>query len=184
MTEISLNVLDIAQNSVKAKASLIEIEVEINTLQDFLTVIIKDNGTGMGERELMRVTDPFFTTRTTREVGLGVSLFKMSAEMTGGSFEITSKQGEGTCVKAKYILSSIDRMPLGDICATIETLMVYNTHIDFIYNYQIDGEGFSLSTLEMKEILDGVPLDTPDVAQYIRDYLGENTNAVNKGQIL
>ena len=183
MTELSLNVLDVAQNSVKAKASLIEIGVLIDSTSDRLTVTIKDNGCGMNEETLKKVTDPFFTTRTTRKVGLGVSFFKLAAEITGGSFDITSAVGTGTEVKAVFVLSSIDRMPLGDMPSTIETLVVYNTDIDFIYTYGVDEENFVLSTAEMKEVLGGIPLNNPEVASYIRDFLRENTDAVNKGKI-
>lgn len=183
MTEISLNVLDIAQNSIKAEAKLIEISVEIDTKSDFLTVLIKDDGCGMTSEQVQKVIDPFFTTRTTRKVGLGVSFFKMASEMTGGSFEIKSEVGKGTEVKAKFMLSSIDRMPLGDMSGTIEMLVVFNTHIEFLYIYKVDGEEFTLSTAEMKEVLEGVPLNNPDVAAYIREYLNENTKLVNKEHI-
>ena len=180
MTELSLNVLDIAQNSVKAKASLIEISVDISSAENRLTIIIKDNGCGMDEETVKKVIDPFYTTRTTRKVGLGVPFFKMSAEMTGGSFKIVSEKGKGTEVTAEYVLDSIDRMPLGDMPSTIETLVLYNTDIDFIYRYEVDGEGFELNTVQMKDILGGVPLDTPDVAEYIKEFLRENTETVNK----
>ena len=180
MTELSLNVLDIAQNSVKAKASLIEISVDISTAENRLVIIIKDNGCGMDEETVKKVIDPFYTTRTTRKVGLGVPFFKMSAEMTGGSFNIASEKGKGTEVTAEYVLDSIDRMPLGDMPATIETLVLYNTDIDFIYRYGVDGESFELNTVQMKDILGGVPLDMPDVAEYIKEFLKENTETVNK----
>lgn len=183
MTELSLNVLDVAQNSVKAKASLIEISVVIDSAADRLSIVIKDNGCGMSGETLKNVTDPFYTTRTTRKVGLGVPFFKMAAEITGGSFEIVSELGKGTTVTAVFVLSSIDRMPLGDMPGTIETLVVYNTGIDFIYTYKVDDEQFVLSTSEMKEILGGIPLNNPEVAAYIRDFLRENTDSVNKGNI-
>lgn len=179
MTELSLNVLDIAQNSVKAKATLIEISVDADTQKDSLTIIIKDNGYGMDEETVRQVTDPFYTTRTTRRVGLGVPLYKMAAEMTGGSFDIKSQAGKGTTVTARFVLSSIDRMPLGDMCGTMETLIVYNTHIDFVYSYTVDGRSFTLSTVEMKNILGNIPLDNPEIVRYIRDFLRENTEAVN-----
>lgn len=183
MTELSLNVLDVAQNSIKAKASLIQISVDVQTRSDRLTITIEDDGCGMDEQTVKQVTDPFYTTRTTRKVGLGVPLFKMAAEMTGGSFEITSELGKGTKVTAEFVLSSIDRMPLGDMSGTIETLVVYNTAVDFLYTYRVDDEQFELSTAQMKEILDGVPLDNPEVVSYIRDFLSENTSALNKNSI-
>lgn len=183
MTELSLNVLDVAQNSIKAGATLIEISVDVQTEADRITIIIADNGCGMDETTVKQVTDPFYTTRTTRKVGLGVPLFKMAAEMTGGRFEITSEVGRGTKVTAEFVLSNIDRMPLGDMSQTIETLIVYNTAIDFIYTYRVDNEQYELSTAQMREILEGVPLDNPEVVAYIKDFLRENTSALNKNQI-
>ncbi len=129
MTEISLNILDVAQNSVSAGASLIEISVIADTESDMMSVTVKDDGCGMAEEQLSKVTDPFFTTRTTRNIGLGVPFFKMSAESTGGRFKIESEKGRGTCVTAEFILSSIDRMPLGDITGTVHTLIVFNADI-------------------------------------------------------
>lgn len=174
MTELSLNVLDVAQNSVKANAALIEISINADTKQDILEIIIKDNGCGMPPEIVNKVTDPFYTTRTTRKVGLGIPFLKMAAEMTGGSFKIESEIGNGTVVTSTFGLSNIDRMPLGDINSTIETLIIYNTHIDFIYNYKVNEKEFTLSTIEMKEVLDGIPLNSPDVVAYIKEFLAEN----------
>ena len=126
MPEISLNILDVAENSTMAKASLVEITVDADTASDRLTIVIKDNGCGMTEEQAAQVTDPFFTSRTTRKVGLGVPFFKYAAESTGGSFSIESRPGKGTAVTAVFVLSHIDRMPLGDITSTIHTLIVYH----------------------------------------------------------
>ena len=174
MTEISLNILDVAQNSVRAEASLIEISVDISSETDRLTIIIKDNGCGMSEEQVMNVIDPFFTTRTTRKVGLGIPFFKQSAEMTGGSFSIKSKLGSGTVTEAVYVLSSIDRMPLGDMTQTIHSLVTMNTHIDFLYTYSADGKSFSLDTREFREILGSGDFNAPEVSAIIRDFLKEN----------
>ena len=174
MTEISLNILDVAQNSVRAEASLIEISVDISSETDRLTIIIKDNGCGMSEEQVMNVIDPFFTTRTTRKVGLGIPFFKQSAEMTGGSFSIKSKLGSGTVTEAVYVLSSIDRMPLGDMTQTIHSLVTMNTHIDFLYTYSADGKSFSLDTREFREILGSGDFNAPEVSAFIRDFLKEN----------
>lgn len=179
MTELSLNVLDVAQNSVKAGATLISISVNADFSSNLLKITIEDNGCGMSSEQVEKVCDPFFTTRTTRKVGLGVPFFKMAAEMTGGSFKITSEIGKGTVVTAIFVISSIDRMPLGDINGTIETLIVYNTHIDFIYTYTVNQSSFTLSTVEMKNILGDIPLNSPEIVQYIRDFLCENTHDVN-----
>ena len=184
MTEIALNVLDVANNSVRAGATLIHISVEADTRADRMTIVIEDNGCGMTKEQTEQVTDPFFTTRTTRSVGLGVPFFKYSAECTGGTFEIASHVGEGTRVCARYILSSIDRMPLGDMPGTVHTLITLNTELDFVYSYQVDGRRFVLDTREFRAILDGVPLDNPEVSAYIEDYLTENTREVSDGVIL
>ena len=184
LPEISLNVLDIAQNSIRAEADLIEIGVYIDRKADTLTVIINDNGCGMTAEQIAHVEDPFFTTRSTRKIGLGVPFFKMSAIITGGSFEITSEVKVGTKVKAVFVLSHIDRMPLGDINSTIHTLVTYNTNIDFVYTYEFDGESFVLDTRQMREILGGVPLDAPEVSEYIKEYLDENKKEADGGVLL
>ena len=146
MPEISLNILDVAENSVRAKASLIEITVSVKPKEDTLSVIIRDDGCGMTADQVKRAQDPFFTTRTTRIVGLGLPFFKQAAESTGGTFSINSEKGVGTIVKAVFILSHIDRMPLGDISSTIHTLVVFNEQIDFKYTYEYDDKSFTLDT--------------------------------------
>lgn len=183
MTELSLNVLDVAQNSVSARASLIEISVDCYTNRDLMEIRIKDNGCGMSQQQLDSVCDPFFTTRTTRKVGLGVSFFKQAAESAGGMFSITSKVGEGTEVYASFCISNIDRMPLGDMTMTMHSLITLNDNIDFIYRYRIDDREFTLDTRELKAILGDVPFSEPEVSQYIREYLSENKREVD-GEII
>lgn len=174
MTEISLNILDVAENSTRAEASLVEITVEADTTADTLTIVIKDNGKGMTKEQAAAVEDPFFTTRTTRRVGLGVPFFKQAALLTGGSFSIDSVLGEGTTVTAIFVLSHIDRMPLGDITSTIHTLITFHTQTDFIYTYSYNLKSFTLDTREMKEILGDIPFDTPEISTYVKEYLAEN----------
>lgn len=183
MTEISLNILDVAENSTRAEASLVEIAVEVDTRSERLSVTIKDDGCGMSEEQLKQVEDPFFTTRTTRKVGLGIPFFKMAALSAGGSFRMDSKVGEGTVVHAEFGLNHIDRMPLGDINGTIYTLIHFHPEVDFCYKYRYDTREFVLDTRQMKEILGGIPLDTPEVAEYIREYLSENKMEVDGGAI-
>lgn len=184
MTELSLNVLDVAENSVKAKATLVEISVIANTQSDLLTITISDNGCGMNEEQLKRVTDPFFTTRTTRKVGLGVSFFKLAAESSGGSFNITSSENVGTKVYADFKISNIDRMPLGDMCGTIHALVTLNEQIDFVYTFKVDEKSFTLDTREFKEILGDVSFSVPEISAYIREYLLENTAEVQGDTVL
>ena len=184
MTEIALNVLDVAENSVRAGATLIKVTVKADTVADRMYIYIEDNGCGMTPEQIAQVEDPFFTTRKTRKVGLGVPFFKYAAQCTGGDFKITSTVGCGTTVEAIFVLSHIDRMPLGDMCATMHTLITFNTEIDFIYTYAIDERSFTLDTREFKEILEGVPLNSPEVSQYIEEYLAENTAEVDQGTVL
>ena len=174
MPEISLNILDVAENSTRAGASLITICISADCKADRLSVVIKDNGCGMTPEQVAHVTDPFFTTRTTRKVGLGVPFFKYAAESTGGSFSIESQPGKGTVVTAVFVLSHIDRMPLGDITSTIHTLILCHPDLDFLYTYQYDEKSFTLDTREFRTILGDIPLNTPEISSYIWDYLTEN----------
>lgn len=182
MTEISLNVLDVAQNSVRASASLIQIFLTVDSIQDTLSIIIQDNGCGMTPEQVAQVEDPFFTTRTTRKVGLGVSFYKYAALSTGGEFSIQSELGVGTTVTAVFGLSHIDRMPLGDMTSTMHTLITMNEDIDFLYTYTVDDRSFTLDTREFRAVLEDVPFSTPEVSSYIREYLIENKNEVDNGR--
>ena len=181
MTEISLNVLDVSENSTRAGASLVTIEVKADTAADRLTIVIADDGCGMTSEQVEHVTDPFFTTRTTRKVGLGIPFFKYAAESTGGSFHIESEPGRGTTVTAVFGLSHIDRMPLGNMNATIHNLIVYHTDAAFCYTYRYNEASFTLDTRQMREILGGIPLNAPEVSDYIMEYLRENQNETDGG---
>ena len=178
MRELSLNVLDIVQNSITAKASLIEIELIEDINDDILKINIFDNGKGMTDEQIKSVTDPFYTTRTTRKIGLGIPLFKMAAEMSGGSFKIESTVGSGTKIYTSYIHSSIDRMPVGNINETVSMLIRMNPDIDFVYTHTFNEKSYSLDTRELREQLENVPLDTPEVIDWINDYLTENDSMI------
>lgn len=175
MQELSLNVLDVAENSVRANASLVEITVEEDTAADRLTIIIGDNGKGMTKEQVDTVIDPFFTTRTTRKVGLGVPFFRMAAQLSGGDLTIQSEVGKGTTVTATFGLTNIDRMPLGDINGTVSTLVQCNPHIDWVYTRKKDGREMVMDTREFREILGDLPLDSPEVLVFLKDFLEENT---------
>jgi hypothetical protein len=168
MTELSLHVLDIAQNSVSAGASLIEIEVAIDTRGDRMTISVTDNGKGMDGRTARLAQDPFYTTRTTRKVGLGIPLFKMSALMSGGSFKLEGRPGEGTRIEAVFGYSHIDRLPLGDMAQTMAALIAGSPNIDFVYRLSKDGRDFALDTREMRAVLADIPLSTPEVLEFVR----------------
>ena len=189
MRELSLNVMDIAQNSISAGASLIRVTVEEDAALDEMSISIGDNGRGMTPEQVEHVTDPFFTTRTTRSVGLGVPLFKMEAEMTGGRFSIESELGVGTTTTAVFKPSSVDMIPLGDINGTINMLVMMNPSLDFLYTrrYKPAGEEpreFALDTRELRTVLgEDVPLNLPEVTQWVKEFLEENTNELLSQEI-
>lgn len=173
MQEISLNILDIAENGVKAGASLVSITVTEEPAADRLTVIVEDNGCGMDAEQVARVTDPFFTSRTTRKVGLGVPFIKMAAEMTGGTFSIASTPGEGTTVTAVFVYHHIDRMPLGNMAETVGALVQCNPHMDVVYRHRVAQNEFAMDTREFRAVLGDISFEEPEVAAYIRSYLAE-----------
>lgn len=180
MKELSLNILDVVENSISAGASLIKIGIFADSAKDRLTISIEDDGSGISKDKLQQIEDPFYTTRTTREVGLGIPLFKMAAINAGGNFRIESQTDKGTSVHAEFALSHIDRMPLGNITDTLHSLIVTNPNMDFYYRYQIDDKGFTLDTREFRKILQGIPLNSAEISLYIKEYLTENKNAVDK----
>lgn len=180
MRELSLNILDIAQNSITANASLITIEVLENTVEHTLLIGIYDNGKGMSEEQVKSVIDPFFTTRTTRKVGMGIPLFKMAAEQTGGNLEIESELGVGTQIRAIFKTDSVDFTPLGDVASTIQMLITMNIDRDFVYKHKVDEKEFVCDTRELKAILGDVPLDTYEVSQWILEFIKENTEVLYK----
>ena len=174
MKEISLNILDVTENSVKAGATLTKITIKENSEELLLT--ISDNGCGMDEEVLKSVTDPFYTTRTTRKVGLGIPLLKLAAEQTGGYFKIESsidKKNHGTCVCAMFYKKSIDFTPLGDVVSTVTTLIQGHPQTNFLFTHQSEKNNVLLDTREIKEVLGDVPINSFEVIKWIEEYLCE-----------
>lgn len=174
MRELSLNILDIVENSVKAEAKIVYIDVIAK--DNVLTISIKDDGKGMSEEFLSRVTDPYTTTRTTRKVGMGLPFLKMEAEMAGGTFDIRSKLGEGTTVTTTFAIDHIDRPPLGDLGETMSILISNGDEVDYVLHFVFYETDFVFDTRELKEQLDGVPMDEPEVLLFIKNYIRENTS--------
>ena len=179
MLELSLHVLDIVNNSVKAKAKTIEIIIDEQIEKNTLSVTIRDNGCGMDEEFLKSVTDPFKTTRTTRKVGMGISLFKAAAEATDGKFSISSQKNIGTEVVATFTYDHIDRQPMGDMASTMQTLVSSNESIDFIYKHIKNQKEFLFNTAQIKEILGDVSLNNPEILVWIRDFIEEGLQEIN-----
>lgn len=177
MKELSLNILDITENSVKAKASLVEIT--LTETDERLIIAISDNGVGMTESTRLSVIDPFYTTRTTRKVGLGIPLFKFAAEQTGGGIEIRSRHidshpdDHGTDISATFYKNHIDFTPLGDIGSTLVTLIQGHPDTDFCYRHIYGDKLVTLDTREMRAILEDTPLCSIEVLVWIRENIGE-----------
>lgn len=180
MRELSMHILDLAQNSIAAGASRIEIDVSADTKTDRLAISVKDNGRGMPGEFAEKVTDPFTTTRTVRRVGLGIPMFAESARACDGELAVQSTPGRGTTVTADYRLSHIDRAPLGDIASTLVALIAANPEIEIRYRQTVDGREFVLDTEQIKAELEGVPISEAPVLKWIREYVAEQTAAINR----
>ncbi len=177
MKELSLNILDITENSTKAEATLIEILLD--ETEETLELRITDNGKGMKEEVLRGVENPFYTTRTTRKVGLGIPFLKLQAEMTEGSFSISSRyiedfpEDHGTQVVAVFNKNHIDYTPLGDIVETIITLIQGHPETDFKFSHNICGKTVGVDTRELREQLGDIPLNEYEVIIWVKEYLNE-----------
>jgi hypothetical protein len=170
-----MHILDLAQNSIVASATLIEIDVIADTAADTLRIAIRDDGKGMSPEFVARVEDPFTTTRTTRRVGLGIPMFAEAARECDGDLTVQSEVGKGTTVEATFKLSHIDRAPLGDIASTLIALIAANPDIDIVYKQQADASEFTLDTRDIKAQLDGVPINEGAVLKWLGEYVREGT---------
>jgi signal transduction histidine kinase len=166
--DLSLHILDIAENSINAGATLVQILLAEDREKDLFSVVIKDNGKGIPGEVLGKVLNPFYTTRTTRNIGLGLSLLAQSAKETGGSITIDSKEHEGTVVNADFKPSHIDMKPLGNIADTLIVLITGNPQIDFVFSFARNSDTFSFDTREIKAELEGIPINSPSVISAIR----------------
>lgn len=174
MRELSLHLLDLIENSIEADAGRVEVTVSEDAAQDRLIITVSDDGRGMDAGLAATAVDPFTTTRTTRRVGLGLPLLKAAAERCNGSLKLASRPAEGTTVTAEFQLSHIDRAPLGDIAATLVTVITAQPTLDITYNHAVGDHHFSLSTVELRAHLGDVPLSDPQVADWLRDYVAES----------
>lgn len=168
MKELALHIQDIAENSIRAGASLIEILIRENTELNRLTIVLQDNGCGMDEETLQKAVNPFYTTKTVRRVGMGLSMFKQAAEQAGGRFMIQSAPDKGTRVEAEFVLDNVDRQPLGDMAGAIVTLLMTDENIDILYRHTINDDDFTLDTRVIRKTLEDVSVCEPQVLQFIR----------------
>ena len=178
MLELSLHILDVVENSTRAGAKAVYITIIEDTSRDILSLEIRDDGSGMSEDVLKKALDPFFTTKTVRNIGLGLPMLAQAAERTEGKFIIESKGGEGTRVVAEFKLSHIDRQPLGDIASTLVTLIAGNTDVDFIYRHQHNDREYILDTRDVKREIDDVPINHVEVLNFIREHIEDGLKEI------
>jgi len=179
MKELSMNILDIAQNSIAAEAKNIKVFIEEDIKNNRFKIEIEDDGKGMDSEIMEKVTNPFFTTRTTRKVGLGIPLFKAAAEACNGKFSIESILGKGTKITAEFQYDHIDRAPLGNIVDTIITLIQSDSNINFLYKHVKNNKEYVLDTKVIKEVLGEVPINNIDVLMWIRKELEEGLKNID-----
>ena len=179
MKDLSMHIMDILQNSTRAGASEVTLEVLEDAAADTLTIRFVDNGCGMDAETVQKVINPFFTTRTTRKVGLGLPLLKQNTEQTGGSLDIQSEKGKGTTVTAVFGRTHLDRPPMGDLAGTVVLTASAYPDIRFIFHYRNDETDYVFDTDEVKEALDGISIQEPEVIQYLKEMIQENIGNVS-----
>jgi len=180
--ELALHILDIAQNSIRAGAVEIRISISESSADDLLTIVISDDGKGMDQETLQKAADPFFTSRTTRRVGLGLPLLSMNASLSGGEMKMTSSPGVGTVVTASFRRSHIDRPPLGDIGGTVSFLITANPSKNIAYICSADGQSWGVTTQEIREVLGSTSITDLKVVKYLREMITENTDELIKAR--
>lgn len=172
MDNLSFHITDITGNCVRAGATRIVLSIE--EIKNKRIIRIMDNGCGMDRETLDRVSNPFYTSRTTRKVGLGIPFLIQNAEQTGGTVFITSAPGKGTEVVATFIASHIDCPPWGDLAGTVALLMTGNPDIDIHFFYRSENVDYAISSQAIREVLDGMPLSHPKVMPLVKDLIGAN----------
>jgi anti-sigma regulatory factor (Ser/Thr protein kinase) len=180
MEDISLHILDIAENSISAEAKKISISIQENRKKDLLSLEISDDGKGMDQETVKKAMDPFYTTRKTRRLGLGLSLLSEAAKQANGQFSIESGPGKGTKIKATFQASHIDTKPLGDVVQTLLTLIIGNPDINIHYKHKINHSLYSLNTQEIKAQLNGIPITSPKVISFIKNHIKEGIDRIRR----
>ncbi len=179
MIELSLHILDITENAIRAKARQVLISITEDRINDRLTMEIRDDGIGMTKKDLKRVVDPFYTTKNVRRVGLGLPMLAQAAEKAGGCLKIESEPGKGTVVTVAFQLSHMDRQPLGNMGRTLVTLITGNPEMHFVYRHHCDGRTYVLDTDEIKKEIEDVPINHFEVLKWIRLDVEAGLNEIN-----
>jgi anti-sigma regulatory factor (Ser/Thr protein kinase) len=176
MEDLSLHILDIAENSIRAGADRVIIRIVENINDNILTLEISDNGKGMDKDAIKKVCDPFFTTKTVRDIGLGIPLLAQAARECEGDLTVESEVRAGTKINAYFKHGHIDRKPLGRIDETLAILIASNPEIDFLYEHSRGNDSYRLDTAEIRKELENVPINTPDVIRIIKNDINDWLN--------
>ncbi|MFH2076974.1 MAG: sensor histidine kinase [Pseudomonadota bacterium] len=171
MMELALHILDIAENSVRAGAKTVSIEITEEPGKDRFSFVISDDGTGMGKADREKAMDPFYTTKKVRRVGLGLPMLAEAAERAGGRFTIESQEGLGTRITAEFQLSHFDRQPLGDITGALTVLIAGNGGVDFLFRYRCGDRLFEFDTKEIRREIGEIPIQQVEVMKWVRQYI-------------
>jgi len=175
MRELSLHILDVLENALEAGATKVELEIDEDLHADRLMIAVRDNGRGMDAQTARRALDPFFTTRTTRHVGLGLPLFAAAARRCDGDLSLESAPGRGTAVTVTFRHSHLDRAPLGDVTGTLLAFLLSErgAGLRFVYHHRVNSRSFGLDTAAVRVELGDIPLSHPLVREWLRDYISE-----------
>lgn len=176
MNDLAMHLLDIVQNSLTAAATFIRILIAECPADNIVRMEVEDNGKGMTPEQVSRLSDPFFTSRTTRKVGLGVPLLKQMAQGAGGGLSVTSAVGVGTTLAAWFEYNHLDRPPMGDMANAVILLVSANPQVDFEYTYRYNNNEYVFNTVEIKEALEGMPLNDVHVVKMLQEMITENQN--------
>lgn len=180
MKDLSLHILDIVQNAITAGASLIRIGIVEDSANDFCSISVSDNGKGMTAEQVNKVKDPYFTSRTTRKVGMGIPLLEQTSRQANGILKIVSAPGVGTTIEATMVHNHIDRPAWGDLAGVVSLLAGSNPELDFIFRYEKEGKEFLFDTKEIKEVLEGMPLSELPVIKYMKQMIAEGLSELGE----
>jgi anti-sigma regulatory factor (Ser/Thr protein kinase) len=181
LQDLSLHILDIVENSITAGATMVKVAISENVKSDSLIISIGDNGCGMDKETLKKALDPFYTTRKSRRVGLGLSMFAQAAKEAGGNFEIKSKTGKGTVVTATFSYAHIDRKPIGNMVDTLIALIATSgLNVDFTYKHKKNGANYVFDTRHVKKELDGVAINHPEVLKFLKKEIMDGLSRINE----
>lgn len=179
MEDLSLHIMDIVENSIRADATAVYVSIEVSTRENILSLTIRDNGRGMDEEDLKRCRDPFFTTKECKKTGLGISMVHQSADEACGTFSILSERNKGTEIRATFQYDHLDRRPVGDIAKTCYVLIAAFPLVDIVFSCRKDGGDFEIDTGEIKKELGDIPISAPDVLKTLRTHIYEGIRALD-----